>query len=80
VALRGRFNVDKVPSEMAELDDVELIKAGDEELLFSLMSARRGLSTLLELAARIGELREVAIKQPSLESLFIKLTGREIRD
>jgi ABC-2 type transport system ATP-binding protein len=80
VALRGRFNVERVPSEMEEMDEVELIKAGQDELLFSLLSARRGLSSLLELAARVGELREVAIKQPSLESLFIKLTGREIRD
>jgi len=31
-------------------------------------------------ATGVGEIREVAVKQPSLENLFIKLTGRELRD
>jgi hypothetical protein len=34
----------------------------------------------MALAAGFGDVREVAIKQPSLENLFIKLTGRELRE
>ena len=35
---------------------------------------------LLAVAATLGTVREVAIRQPSLENLFIKLTGRELRE
>lgn len=80
VALRGLFKPDAVPALVAGLEGVELIKATDAELLLSLMSAERQLTPLLAVMARAGEVREVAIKQPSLESLFIKLTGRELRD
>jgi len=40
-----------------------------------------GLSgRLLEVAAALGDVREVTIKPPSLESLFIRLTGRDLRE
>ena len=45
----------------------------------SVLSAERQLSTILAAAAQVGEVREVAVKQPSLENLFIKITGRELR-
>ena len=80
VALRGLFRPDAVPALAAGLEGVELIKATDIELLLSLRSAERQLTPLLAVMARAGDVREVAIKQPSLESLFIKLTGRELRD
>jgi len=64
----------------ARAEDVQIIKANEEELLLSLRSAERQLSSLLSLAAGVGEIREVAVKQPSLENLFIKLTGRELRE
>ena len=32
------------------------------------------------LSAAGGEVRETTLSQPSLESLFIKLTGRELRE
>ncbi len=80
VALRGRFRPDAVPAACGVLPDVQVIKATDAELLFTLDSAERQLSSLLALVAPLGEIREVAIRQPSLENLFIKLTGRELRE
>ena len=80
VALRGIFRPDQVPAAFARAEDVQIIKANEEELLLSLRSAERQLSSLLSLAAGVGEIREVAVKQPSLENLFIKLTGRELRE
>lgn len=82
VALRGSFEVAPAGATAAltALPDVELIKATEEELLFSLQNAERQLSALLAIAGPLGEVREVAVKQPSLENLFIKLTGRELRE
>jgi hypothetical protein len=34
----------------------------------------------MAIAAAFGTVREVAIKQPSLENLFIKLTGHALRE
>ena len=79
IALRGTFRPEAVPAALAA-GDIQLIKAADDELLFGVTSAERELSSLLKLAASFGEVREVAIKQPSLENLFIKLTGRALRD
>jgi ABC-2 type transport system ATP-binding protein len=80
VALRGTFRPDTIPAAVAAMGQVQLIKATERELLFTLESAERQLSSLLALVGPLGEVREVAIRQPSLENLFIKLTGRELRE
>ncbi len=80
VALRGSFRPDTIPAALGGVPHVQLIKASEPELLFTLESAERQLSSLLALVAPLGDVREVAIKQPSLENLFIKLTGRELRE
>lgn len=80
VALRGVFSPEAATAALATFGDVHLIKATDSELLFSLQSAERELPSLLALGSTLGQVREVAMKQPSLENLFIKLTGRELRE
>jgi ABC-2 type transport system ATP-binding protein len=83
VALRGTFQPDTVAAALGgalDRGDLALIKADVGELLFSLESAERQLPELLARAATLGQVREVAVKQPSLENLFIKLTGRELRE
>lgn len=80
IALRGTFQVEAVPAALGGSGDIQSIKASSDELLFSVRSAERELSHLMAMAGAFGEVREVAIKQPSLESLFIKLTGRALRE
>ena len=80
VALRGAFTSEAIPAALGLGGDVQLIKSTPSELLFSVTSAERSLSGLLSVAGTFGEVREVAVKQPSLENLFIKLTGRELRE
>lgn len=80
VALRGSFKSDAVPAALGLGGDTQLLKSGPDELLFTVTNAERSLSGLLAMAGSFGEVREVAVRQPSLENLFIKLTGRELRD
>ncbi|MBI4161378.1 MAG: ABC transporter ATP-binding protein [Acidobacteria bacterium] len=80
VALRGAFRTDAVPARLRSLPGLEIIKVGEDELLFSLQNAEREISAILAAIAAVGEVREVAIRRPSLENLFIKLTGRELRE
>jgi ABC-2 type transport system ATP-binding protein len=80
IALRGTFKADLVAREMQAFQDYELIKVSDTELLLTVQHAEQQLPGLLAVAATLGTVREVAIRQPSLENLFIKLTGRELRE
>jgi ABC-2 type transport system ATP-binding protein len=80
IALRGVFRTEAAPSELQQHPQFELIKASESELLLTVQHAESELAGLLALAATLGSVREVAIKQPSLENLFIKLTGRELRE
>jgi ABC-2 type transport system ATP-binding protein len=80
IALRGSFAIDAATREMAAHPEYELIKISDSELLLTVQHAEQQLAGLLAIAATLGMVREVAIRQPSLESLFIKLTGRELRE
>ncbi|HYT74451.1 MAG TPA: ABC transporter ATP-binding protein [Vicinamibacterales bacterium] len=80
VALRGVFQSEAVPAALGMSPDVQILKCTADELLFSVRSAERELSGLMAIAGGLGTVREVAIKQPSLENLFIKLTGRALRE
>jgi len=80
IALRGTFKTDLVAREMDAHPHYELIKASETELLLTVQHAEQQLAGLLVIAATLGTVREVAIRQPSLENLFIKLTGRELRE
>jgi ABC-2 type transport system ATP-binding protein len=80
IALRGSFAADVVSREMGRHPEYDVIKVTETELLLTVQRAEQHVAALLAAAASLGEVREVAIRQPSLESLFIKLTGRELRE
>jgi hypothetical protein len=60
---------------------VEVVQADESLLLLSLPNASARLPEIFStLAASGAEIRETTLTQPSLESLFIKLTGKELRE
>ena len=80
IALRGTFATEVVTREMQRHPEFEVLKVTDSELLLTVQRAEQHVAALLAAASSLGTVREVAIRQPSLESLFIKLTGRELRE
>jgi ABC-2 type transport system ATP-binding protein len=80
IALRGVFRPEAVGVEIQRHPRFELVKATDSELLLTVEQAEREVASVLAIASTLGEVREVAIRQASLENLFIKLTGRELRE
>jgi ABC-2 type transport system ATP-binding protein len=80
IALRGTFASEVVTREMQRHPEFDVIKVSDTELLLTVQRAEQHVAGLLAAAAALGAVREVAIRQPSLESLFIKLTGRDLRE
>jgi linearmycin/streptolysin S transport system ATP-binding protein len=80
VRLAGRFPP-AAAEALARLDGLKVVQAGEESLTVSLAQASRKLPALFAaLEATGAELRETTMIQPSLESLFIKLTGKELRE
>jgi len=75
ITLQGDFSeVDE-----ATLEDFEVIEWQDQTIRFMAENAAAKLSDILS-RFKPGQIKQTAVQQASLESLFIKLTGRELRD
>jgi ABC-2 type transport system ATP-binding protein len=81
VRLTGRFDRARVAEALPALGDVELVQVEEDRLTVAVPEGSRRLPSILAaVAAAGGEVRETVLAQPSLESLFIKLTGAELRE
>jgi ABC-2 type transport system ATP-binding protein len=81
LVLSGRFDPDKSREALARIDGVDVASAEENELRLVIQGATRMLPELFTaLAAAGAEIRETTLSQPSLESLFIKLTGKKLRE
>jgi len=79
--LTGAFDPERARDAMRGLDGAEVVGADAAHLLLAVEGASRKLPAIFAgLAAAGAEVRETTIAQPSLETLFIKLTGRELRE
>ncbi len=79
--LSGVFQPAAARAAVAPIDQIEVLQAEDNLLVLSLQEASRKLPAIFAaLEAAGGEVRGTTLTQPSLESLFIKLTGKELRE
>jgi len=76
----GTFNKSTAESLPKKMKDLVMLSIQENEVLYSL-PIRQTTGTFLETLIKSGfEIDHLAIKEPSLDSVFIKLTGRELRD
>jgi len=79
VTLWGRFTADAAEAALAGLPEVRVISAEEGRVAFT--AGGRGAAGLLGTIYGKGlAVERVAIEPPSLNALFLKLTGRELRD
>jgi ABC-2 type transport system ATP-binding protein len=79
--LAGLFQPDAVRAALQPIDHIEILQADENLLILALPEASRRLPAIFSaLAAAGAEVRGTTLTQPSLESLFIKLTGKELRE
>jgi len=79
--LTGVFAPPAARTAMQHIDSVEILQADESLLLLSLQGASQRLPAIFAALADAGaEVRGTTLTQPSLESLFIKLTGKELRE
>jgi len=80
VIISGKFNIDMARTIISEFQQATVLSIEEGKLVLSL-EASRNISTLLEEFFKKGiTIDDVSIKQPNLESVFLKLTGKELRE
>ncbi len=81
VRLSGRFDPAVTRRALEATGGVDIVSADERTLRLAVEGASKKLPAILAaVAASGGELQETSLSQPSLESLFIKMTGRELRE
>lgn len=80
VRLSGRFEPQAARRTLEGLG-ADVVSADDVSLRFTVEGASRKLPAIFSaVTSSGGDVQETSLTQPSLESLFIKLTGRELRE
>ncbi|MGW8178685.1 MAG: ABC transporter ATP-binding protein [bacterium] len=79
--LTGSFDPAPVGEVLTRLDNTEIVSIDRQSLMLTLKDGSKKLPMLFELLNKAGaEIRDTTLTQPNLESLFIKLTGKELRE
>jgi ABC-2 type transport system ATP-binding protein len=80
VIISGKFSIDTARTIISEFRQATVLSIEEGKLVLSL-EASKNISTLLEEFFKKGvTIDDVSIKQPNLESVFLKLTGKELRE
>jgi ABC-2 type transport system ATP-binding protein len=80
IALRGTFDKSPIEETVSHMEDGRIVLSTDDEMVVSLPSRSDLVATLVRTVSSLDNVKEVSIKPPSLESLFINLTGKQIRE
>jgi ABC-2 type transport system ATP-binding protein len=79
--IAGMFQTEAVRKSLATLDGAEVVAVEEGSLTLAVSHAPARMSAIFQaLAAAGAEVRETTLTQPSLETLFLKLTGKELRE
>jgi ABC-2 type transport system ATP-binding protein len=79
--LAGEFPDGAASRALERLPGVDVLQAGESHMVLTTEGASHKLTAILSVLAESGaQIRDVNLTQPNLESLFIKLTGKQIRE
>ncbi|HEV2394921.1 MAG TPA: ABC transporter ATP-binding protein [Verrucomicrobiae bacterium] len=80
ITLRGKFSARQMQQCLGE-QPVLVLNVADHLATLHLADGQYGLASLVDRVAKAGiELADLSVQKPTLESVFLKLTGRELRD
>ena len=79
IQLSGSFEHSSVEPVLAQLN-AEILSLSSEVLMITITDGARNLSSVLQAISATGaDIRNTRLSEPNLESLFLKLTGKELR-
>ncbi len=80
ITLRGKFSAEQIKQCLAS-EPVQFATLADRVTTLSLTQEAYGMAALVSQLSKSGiDLADLSIQKPTLESVFLKLTGRELRD
>ncbi len=80
VIVSGKFSIDQARTIISSFQQATVLSIEEGKIVFSL-EVSKNISTVLEEFFKKGiTIDDVSIKQPNLESVFLKLTGKELRE
>jgi ABC-2 type transport system ATP-binding protein len=81
VTLRGRFAAAAMEKVVAGVPGIRVLSLEDQAAMLSVPGEQHKAPEVLSLVLRSGlEIADITMQEPSLQSLFLKLTGRDLRD
>ncbi len=82
IIIKGDFTKDLIQNKLSEskIMNAKIISCENGTATISIPSKEQNITTLLKTFSKITQIKEFNIKQPSLETLFIQLTGKELRE
>ena len=81
LTLQGAFGKEDVAATVERSAGLRVLELDDGRALLNVPRGRAGVGAALETLYTSGlHLTDVTVKEPNLEDLFLKLTGRELRD
>jgi ABC-2 type transport system ATP-binding protein len=79
IQLSGSFDTARVEQAVAELH-AEILSLNSEVLMIAIKDGARQLPAVLQgISATGADIHDTRLSEPNLESLFLKLTGKELR-
>ena len=79
--LTGRFDGPMTAVALTRLDGVEVVQSDPQQVTVALPRASSRLPEVFSAISQSGgEIRDTTLTRPSLETLFLKLTGKELRE
>ena len=80
VQVRGELGADQVQAMASRTAGVTLLNSTDGTASFAVVDAGACSALVRDLLGGGARLDDLRVQEPSLQSLFLKLTGRELRD
>jgi ABC-2 type transport system ATP-binding protein len=81
VTVRGSFNAEAVRKRLEGVNEAKLISEDPGKMVFTAAGSGRGAVEILTgILGKEPGIEGISVQPPSLNSLFLNLTGRELRD
>lgn len=80
VLISGDFSADQAQTILSSFKDAAIISLEEGKAILSLEASKKMPHILEQFFKQNISIDDVAIKQPNLESVFLKLTGKELRE
>lgn len=78
--ISGNFSAEQAREILASFEDATVISLKDGKAILSLEASKKMPLILEQFFKKSISIEDVSIKQPNLESVFLKLTGKELRE